>query len=82
MTAYADRFRVCSYFNRGGCGFFLTDFRVRLCIRVGGRISHLHEVWLYITSGVSKSSSVYLMLDCLARKRRYTCCCRDEFLVL
>ena len=29
-----------------------------------------------------KPWSVYLMLDCLARKRRYACCCCKELLVL
>jgi len=56
---------------------------VWLCIRVGGRIFHLHEVWYYITWGRFQNPrhSTCLMLDGLAQKKRYACCYFTELLV-
>ena len=53
-------------------------------IRVGNQISHLHEFWNYITWGRFQNPhhSTCLMLDYLARKRHYVCCCRKELLIL
>jgi hypothetical protein len=73
---------------------FLLDLarngREAFCrIIVGYRPGVLYPCWqynlwpswslaLYNLDEVSKSSSLYLMLVCLARKRHYACCCRKE----
>lgn len=57
----------------------ITGCRRGFCIRVGGRISHLHEVWHYNFGEFSKSSLVFdvglfgwdIMLVVVARSCRF-----------